>query len=88
MRLTKKITVHVNKLTESIYEVWGTVKAETHTDDPMDTLEMPLLLSPLKVELVVHVMETGMKEFDDVSHDLGTLSISFSKLTMVEVYFF
>ena len=44
------------------------------------------MFPPLKVKLAAHVLERGMKEFDDVSHELGTLSIDFSKLTMAEVY--
>ena len=70
--LTNKITTHVNKLIEAINQVWGKVEAETHGDDPTDTLEIPILFPPLKVDLVVHVLEIGTQEFDDVSHELGT----------------
>ena len=49
--LTNKITTHVNRLTEAINEVRRVVEAETHGADLADTLETPLLLPPLKVEV-------------------------------------
>ena len=64
----------------------GAVEAETHEDDPTDTLETLILLPLLKLELTTHALETGTQEFDDVSYELGTLSIDFSKLTMAKVY--
>ena len=78
--------MHVNKLTKAIYEVRGAVEVEMHAADPENTLETPLLLSLLKVELSTHMMDTWMKEFDDISHELGKFSIDFSKLTMAELY--
>ena len=35
---------------------------------------------------VVLALETGTQEFDDVSHELGILSIDLSKLIMAELY--
>ena len=78
--------MHVNRITESINEVRGTVEAEMHAADPMDTLEMPILFPPLKVEIRAHILETWTPNFDYVAHELGTLSLDFSKLKMAEVY--
>ena len=50
MKLTNKLTKHVNNITESINEVKSTIEAETYDVDPGDTLVAPLLLSSLKIE--------------------------------------
>ena len=64
----------------------GAVEAEIHGADPIDTLEMPILFPPLKVEIRAHILETWTPNFDYVAHELGTLSLDFSKLAMDEVY--
>ena len=86
MRLTNKLTEHVNKLIEAINEVHTTFKAEMYSVDPHDTLEAPLLLSLLKIEFKAQAIETWTQEFDDVVHEMGTLSLDFSKLALADVY--
>ena len=56
--LINKITMHVNRLIKSINEVWGTVEYEMHGADPTNTLETPILLPPLKVELASLLFRT------------------------------
>ena len=86
MRLTKKLTEHVNNLTEAIWKVWDIVEAETYGVDLHDTLKSPLLFALLKIEFKSQALETWTQEYDDVVHEFGTLSMDFSKLSLVEVY--
>ena len=45
------ITMKVNQLAETIIEVRDTIHAETYGVDSADTLETPLLLPPLRIEM-------------------------------------
>ena len=49
IRLTKKITEHVNQLTEAVNEVKATVEAETYGVDPSIPLVTPELVPLIKV---------------------------------------
>ena len=40
----------------------------------------------LKIGFKAQALETGEQTFDGVVHELGTLTIYFSKLAMAEVY--
>ena len=85
--MASKIFEHLNKLTEAINEVKTTVEDETYGMDPGDTLVVPLLLPPLKMELKVEALESGMEEYDDVIKEMGMLMMYFSKLPLSDVYF-
>ena len=80
--LTNRITTHVNKITEAINQVKGAVEFEMHGSNLIDTFETSLIFPSLKVELVAQVLKTRTPKFDDTSHELGTLSLEFSKMAM------
>ena len=68
---------------EAINEVKSTIKAETYGMDPNEALLTPLILPSTNIEVQSWVTETGTQEYDDVVHEFGTLSLYFSKLTLV-----
>ena len=84
--MASKCIEHLNKLTKAINEVKTTVDVETYGVDLRDTLAAPLLLPPLKLELQVKELESGMPKYDDVIQAIGTLWLDFSKLALYEVY--
>ena len=81
-----KVVEHLNKITEATNEVKTTIETETYGMDPRDTLAMPMLLLPLKMELKVWALDSGTEEYDDVIKELGILRLDFSKLPFAEIY--
>ena len=54
--------------------------------DPGDTLAMPMLLSPLKMELPAQTLQSATEEYDVVLKEMGTLMPDFSNLPLSYVY--
>ena len=80
------ITTKFNQLAETIIEVRNTMQDETYGVDQTDTLPMPVLLPPLRIEMPAHAFSTEEVEKEASVHSLDTLILDFSKLTLLHRY--
>ena len=67
----------VNRLVQAITEVRDTMQAETYGVHPADTLAMPVLLPPLRIEMPAHAFSTEEAKKEASVHRLDTLILDF-----------
>ena len=62
------------------------MQVETYSVSQEDALVMPIMLLPLRIEIPVEVLSTKGQENEASLHNLDTLILNFSKLTLPHIY--
>ena len=76
----------VNQLAKIVTEVHDAMQDETYGVDPANTLAMPVLLPPLRIEMPVQEFSTEEAKKEASVHSLDTLILDFSKITLLQIY--
>ena len=58
------------------------MQAETYGVNQVDTLAIPVMLPPLRIEMPAEVFSTKEEDNEESIHNLNTLILNFLKLTL------